>query len=256
MKDFTFKMYKEFLLNFKRANFQFVSVEDFFTQKYEKNKPFIMIRHDVDRKPENSLAMAKLENEMGVAATYYFRTMPHTFKRDIIQKIARMGHEIAYHYESLAECQGNYDAAIKDFEKNLKELRKLYPVKNIAMHGRPLSNWDSRLLWEKYDYKKYSILSESYLDIDFTKILYITDAGRRWDNDMINLRDKVNTAYKYSFSHTLEIIEKFNDNTLPKQIMVNTHPEHWAKNTNEWYKIYLIRMSKNFIKQIIIRNKK
>lgn len=31
------------------------------------------MRHDVDRKPQNALRMAKLENDLGIKVTYYFR---------------------------------------------------------------------------------------------------------------------------------------------------------------------------------------
>jgi len=57
----------------------------------------------VDRKPENALKTARLEDEMGIKATYFFRTIPHTFKPEIIKEIAGMGHGIGYHYENLSE---------------------------------------------------------------------------------------------------------------------------------------------------------
>ncbi|MBC8179929.1 hypothetical protein H8E88_02285 [candidate division KSB1 bacterium] len=47
---------------------------------------------------------------------------------------------------------------IEDFRSNLEMLRKLYPVKTICMHGSPLSKYDNRLLWEKYDYRDYGII--------------------------------------------------------------------------------------------------
>ena len=252
MKDFTHKIYKVFLKTLQEKKFQFISVEEYFTSKYDSNKPFIMIRHDVDRRPNSSLEMAKLEESMGVKATYYFRTIPQTLKPKIIKEIAKLGHEIAYHYESLAETNGDYEKAIKDFELNLEKLNKFYPIKNIAMHGRPTSKWDSRLLWDKYNYKEYGILSEPYFDIDFKKVLYITDAGRAWNNESINLRDKVDTDFNFLFKHTEDIIDQLNEKKLPSMIMVNIHPEHWAKSDLEWYKILIIRKVKNFVKKIII----
>ena len=38
-----------------------------------------------------------------IKATYFFRTIPHTFKPETIKEIAGMGHEIGYHYENLSE---------------------------------------------------------------------------------------------------------------------------------------------------------
>ena len=152
----------------------------------------------------------------------------------------------------MAETNGDYAKAIKDFEKNLAELNKLYPIKNIAMHGRPTSKWDSRLLWDKYDYRKYGILSEPYFNINFNKVFYTTDAGRAWDNEAINLRDKVDSKFNFSFRHTKDIIKSLKENRLPNKIMINIHPEHWAKNNLSWYKIFMIRKIKNFVKKLII----
>jgi len=252
MKDFTLEIYKKLLQEFLNQGYQFIRVSDYFNNNFENNKPLVMMRHDVDRKPNNSLAMAKIENSLGIKTTYYFRTIAQTFKKDIIKEIANLNHEIAYHYESLAECNGNYENAIKDFEKNLNSLREIYPIKNIAMHGRPTSKWDSRDLWKKYDYKKYSILSEPYFDIDFNEVFYTTDAGRAWDNEKINLRDIVDTKFNFKILHTDDLISLLSQQKLPQKVMLNIHPEHWASSNIEWYKILLIRKIKNFIKKIVI----
>jgi len=255
VKDFTHKNYEKLLKTLANNDFQFITVADYFSSNYDAAKPFIMIRHDVDRKPNNSLAMAKIEKEMGIKSTYYFRTIPETLKPAIIKQIATFGHEIGYHYECLSETNGNYERAIEDFEINLNKLNNLVPIKNIAMHGRPLSKWDSRLLWDQYDYKKYGIISEPYFDIDFEKILYITDAGRCWNNDAINLRDRVSSSFKFSFFHTKDIIDQLNNGKLPNMIMINIHPEHWAKNKIEWYSIFIVRMIKNIMKKIFLKKK-
>ena len=67
----------------------------------------VALRHDVDRKPENSLATARIEREMGWKAVYYFRAVPESWNESVILQIASLGHEIGYHYESLTTCQGN-----------------------------------------------------------------------------------------------------------------------------------------------------
>jgi len=269
MKDFTLEIYRQLLQAFKTKGYTFQAMIDFV--QFPINKSIIM-RHDVDRKPENALKMAKLEAEMEIKATYFFRMISHTFKPGIIRKITELGHEIGYHYENLSEIasRGNFHKsekrkvksekllfklAIEDFEKNLEKLRELYPVKSISMHGSPLSKWDSRLLWDKYEYKNYGITSEPYFDIDFNEVLYITDAGRSWSNENINRRDKVNTKYNFNFNHTNEIIKAFNNDKLPDKIMINIHPEHWAESTVEWYKVWCIRKLKNTIKKVFLRNK-
>ncbi len=88
----------------------------------------VILRHDVDLKPQNSLATAKLEHELGWKATYYFRAVPESWDEQIIKEIASLGHEIGYHYESLTTCDGDVEAAYRDFCTNLEKLRTLAPV--------------------------------------------------------------------------------------------------------------------------------
>jgi hypothetical protein len=84
-----------------------------------------------------------------------------------------------------------FELAICDFERNLEKFRKLYPVKTICMHGSPLSKWDNRDLWTKYNYRDFGIIAEPYFDINFDEVFYLTDTGRRWDGDKVSIRDKV-----------------------------------------------------------------
>jgi len=83
------------------------------------------------------------------------------------------------------------DGAYVEFCKNLEYFRTFYPVKTICMHGSPLSKYDNRDIWNKYDYKKLGLIGEPYFDIDFSKVLYLTDTGRCWDGDKVSVRDKV-----------------------------------------------------------------
>jgi len=143
--------------------------------------------------------------------------VPESFNPAIIEKIAALGHEIGYHYEDLsftakrsegamaqwqrgAEAQwlkGKKDEelfakiAIENFRENLEKLRRIVPVETICMHGSPLSRWDNRLLWKYYGYRDFGIVGEPYFDIDFEKVLYLTDTGRRWDGGAVAVRDKV-----------------------------------------------------------------
>lgn len=68
---------------------------------------FIILRHDVDRLPGNALKTARLEHELGIPASYYFRAVPESWDEAIIRKIAGLGHEIGYHYKNLSACKGD-----------------------------------------------------------------------------------------------------------------------------------------------------
>jgi hypothetical protein len=218
----------------------------------------VILRHDVDLKPQNSLATAKLEHELGWKAAYYFRAVPESWDESIILEIASLGHEIGYHYESLTTCNGNMEAAYRDFCDNLEKLRKLVPVTSICMHGSPKSKWDSRGLWKHYDYRQLGINYEPYLDTDFSKTFYLTDTGRCWDGFRVSVRDKI-PVYQdewikkgWVFHSTDDIIKAIREDRLPKRLMMTTHPQRWTDNRTDWIKELATQKMKNLVKRMIV----
>ncbi|MBN2790137.1 MAG: hypothetical protein JXR69_08100 [Candidatus Delongbacteria bacterium] len=213
---------------------------------------FILIRHDVDRKPYNALIMAQMENRMGIKSTYYFRHKKHTFIPEIIKSIQSLGHEIGYHYENLSDSNGNLSIALDDFKSKLKTFRNIVPIKTISMHGKPLKKFDNRDMWKnnKEFLNDCGIVGEIYLDINYNQIAYISDTGRNWSQNKSNLRDKVNSSVITDFHSKLELIE-FLKNNKNKKIVFQTHPERWTDNCFEWTGQLLKDKVINIIKSII-----
>ena len=218
----------------------------------------VALRHDVDRKPFNSLETARIEREMGWTATYYFRTVPESWNESVILQIAALGHDIGYHYESLTTCHGNLEAAYEDFCRNLERLRSLVPVNTICMHGSPTSQWDSRDIWKRYDYHKLGIETESYLDTDFSKVYYLTDTGRRWDGYKVSVRDKIPEYQEqwerrgWVYHTTDDIIQAINERSFPEHVLVNTHPQRWTDNMVQWLKELTLQSAKNLVKRVAL----
>ncbi len=185
--DFTLTAYNKLLKTLLQQGFSFQTFADFVLKPQDKS---IVLRHDVDLFPLNSLKFAQIQAKENIIGSYYFRFVPGSYNEKIIKEIHNLGHEIGYHYETMDTCNGDIDHAYDLFSKNLEILRRLIPVKTICMHGSPLSKYDNRLIWQKYDYRKLGIIGEPYFDIDFSKVLYLTDTGRRWDGDSYNIRDK------------------------------------------------------------------
>lgn len=216
----------------------------------------VILRHDVDKRPAYSLRVARLEAEEGCKAIYYFRAVPCSWDEDIIRQIAELGHEIGYHYESLTTCNGDMDAAWEDFKKNLEALRQIAPVKSICMHGSPRSPWDSRDLWKKYDYKSLGIVSEPYLDTDFSTTFYLTDTGRRWDGWKYSVRDKIPVwqdewnRQGLTFHTSSDIIEAARNGTLPSKLMITTHPQRWMPFGLHWIEELALQNLKNIVKRL------
>lgn len=222
------------------------------------------IRHDVDLKPEFSLRIAQVESIMGMKATYYFRSMHFESHAEVIKAIIALGHEAGYHYENLTTCNGDSESAYQDFCKNLEILRKLVPVHTACAHGSPRSPWNSQDIWNQHDIHTLGISYEPMMDTDFSKTLYLTDTGRRWDGYKFSVRDKV-PQYQEQwekegliFHHTDDIIHALNDLQHPihhKSLLINTHPQRWMPFGTQWMKEACTQNIKNIAKRIIVCTK-
>jgi len=249
--DFTFKKLKKLYSVILEQNYKIITFADFF--KNNNKKKIVILRHDVDRKPENSLKIASLEHDMGINSSFYFRFKKGIFIEEIIRKISGMGHEIGYHYEVLSKTKGDMINGIKLFKDELSKFNKIINIKTICMHGSPLSKWDSRKLWDKLDYKEYGLIGEPYFDIDFNKTAYITDTGRRWNAKKMNVRDKVNSGFHFDFKTTDDVINAFKGNNLPDKVMINIHPHRWYDKFSPWLKELVWQNLKNIIKRELLK---
>lgn len=255
--DFTITRFRALLEALQEAGYTFQPYAEYLAAPAEK---VVILRHDVDKMPFNSLLTATIENELGIRGTYYFRILPCSFNPEIIKRIHTLGHEIGYHYEDINLASGTrqpthllIEKAILSFESNLAIFRELTPVTTICMHGSPLSRYDNRLLWEYYDYRNFGIIGEPYFDTDFNKVLYLTDTGRTWKNGKISIRDKPsidtqNHRQSKYYSSTKQLIAAAKTNTLPPEIMLTIHPQRWTSNFIEWVFEFIYQNLKNILK--------
>lgn len=248
--DFTLTKYKELVVALKAQYNSFQTYQEFLETPASKS---IVLRHDVDLLPQNSLTFAKIQAQNNIKGSYYFRAVPESWDEKIIKEIASLGHEIGYHYECLTTCNGNLDKAIQDFDKNLKALRALAPVNTICMHGSPMSKYDSKDIWKKYNYREFGIIGEPYFDTDFKNVFYLTDTGRCWDGHKVSVRDKVDSGFDLLFHSTDEVIEAINTQKLPSQIMFTFHPQRWTDSTLLWYKELVVQNLKNQVKRVLAK---
>ncbi|RPD98002.1 hypothetical protein EGM88_07515 [Aureibaculum marinum] len=244
--DFTVKKYKELLQALIKAGYTFQTFEEFIKAPNSKS---VILRHDVDLLPYNSLRFAEIQAENNVKGVYYFRAVPESWDEKVIKKIADLGHEIGYHYECLTTCNGDLKKGIADFEKNLIDLRKLAPVSTICMHGSPASKFDSKDLWKVYNYRDFDIIGEPYFDVNFKEVFYLTDTGRRWDGHKVSVRDKVDSNFNLTFHATNDIILNLKNGELPNQIMFTFHPQRWNDEIFKWTKELIMQNIKNIIKK-------
>jgi len=157
------------------------------------------------------------------------------------------------------------------------------------MHGSPISRWDSRLLWQYYDYREFGIELEPYFDINFEEMLYLTDTGRRWNGSNFSVRDKGSMVGKalsvkcdedrfnywgrkpilgslinmtpestefqarYNYTSTNDIIRAAKEGKLPDRLMITFHPQRWSDKTLPWVKELVCQNVKNVGKYFLIK---
>ncbi|CEG13790.1 Polysaccharide deacetylase (fragment) [groundwater metagenome] len=195
MLDFTIEKYGK-LCSAIKGNYETLTFNEYLNSMNSKSK-FIILRHDVDRMPENALKTAEVEHEFNLKSTYYFRTNKSVFRKEIIEEIASLGHEIGYHYECMDKAGGDPEEAIIIFEDELKKFREIYDVKTICMHGNPLTKHDNRDLWNKYDYRKFGIIGEAYLSMK-EDVAYFSDTGRTWGKEYKIKDFNINISSNYN----------------------------------------------------------
>ena len=159
--DFNIRTYKLLLAALQSQGSVFQTFAEFIREPKIKA---IILRHDVDKLPENSMHFAKIQAEMGIKSTYYFRAVAKSWDEDIIKEIAALGHEVGYHYETMdtafsakmwhpigSRKENNeklIGLAYEEFCLNLAKLRKLVPVSTVCMHGSPRSRFNNKDIWK------------------------------------------------------------------------------------------------------------
>lgn len=250
--DFTFTAYRKLLKILFGEGFVFQPFAAFMQTPLHKG---IILRHDIDKLPANALKMAQLEHGLGVCGSYYFRVIPGVWEENVMKQIVALGHELGYHYEDLAIARGDTEKAIQHFETQLNRFREIYPVNTICMHGSPLSRHDNRALWKSHDYRDFGIIGEPYFDVDYTKVFYLTDTGRKWNNGTVGIRDRVESGFDIKVNSTFHLADLAGQGALPDQMMITVHPQRWHDRVLPWIQELVWQNVKNGAKWAWIRSK-
>ncbi|MDY6791274.1 MAG: hypothetical protein SWH54_08405 [Thermodesulfobacteriota bacterium] len=250
--DFTLSVYQNLLEEIRRSGFEVITIKEYFVKK-DNEESFIILRHDVDRCPENALKMAELESALGMYATYYFRFKKKAFVPHIIKQIKDLGHEIGYHYEVMDKARGNIFQAEQIFNSELTSLRKLAEVNTVCMHGNPLTKWDNRSFWKHFSYSKFSLLGEAYLSITDPDLYYSTDTGRGWNRLKYNMKDIFSChsiSYLPTLTTTWQLIDVIRSKKY-KKIYLQIHPNRWSWKWLQWHIQMVEDIAANLTKVLI-----
>jgi hypothetical protein len=245
--DFTLRKYEKVMRAGLDAGYSMYPVSDW-SDLGDSNRHGIMVRHDVDRRPENALEMARLEQRLGIRSTYYFRILPCAFVPEIISAIKDLGHEIGYHYEDWHLAKRDPAHALTLFEAHLAKLRKLAPVRSIAMHGSPLSRENNMTIWKHHDFATYGV-NDAVLSFDYTDYVFFTDSGRTFGASGANLRDYLGSAGTAPEVRSSDQLAAWLARRPAARIQISVHPERWNEPGFAWLRQWGVDVAANTAKR-------
>lgn len=247
--------YISFLRKMRDANFLFLLISEFL-QGAAVEHIGLIIRHDVDRFPQRALDMALAEAELGIRATYYFRSRNYKANQSIIRKIYMIGHEVGYHYEVLADSCGDPQKARELFALSLKRLRGICPINTVAMHGRPFSPCIETHFWHHATLEEFGLIGDATLSFQGCGFPYLTDTGRSWNQSSTNIRDHIHTGVGVPALVTLDDVRSFLQDIHYPFYYLSFHPERWPQGRLAQLQSLLFDISANCIKRLVLKHDK
>ena len=210
-----YAVYRNILKKAIENGYNFVSVKDYCKQ----NTMQVILRHDIDSDISIAKRMFKIEKELNIKSTYYFRKS--TAHKKFIQDLKIYGNEVSYHFEEIAEYaykhRINHNSEIlakmseiqENFKKNIDDFRDKYDCEcvTVASHGDFVNRKTgliNNILLTPSARKETGILKEAY------------------DKDLIET-SKYCSDCKPDFSESCDFNGMLNYYLL-------VHPRNWASN--------------------------
>jgi hypothetical protein len=216
--DFTHRHYAQLLDDLFQRGYRTATVHEHLSLPQPDR--VVLLRHDVDYDARRAVRIAEIEAERGVRATYYFRSShyPGSHNLSLMHRIASMGHEVGYHYETLDRCRGDLTSAAANFEDELSIMRgEGFSVSTVCPHGNPRirkqgyrTNGDLILRMPEL-LPRNGLVGDAYASIDFSGLSYISDVG-----------------VCFMGVGTVAALRRSWGTTAPPHIYLLTHPDYWS----------------------------
>ncbi len=209
-----------FALSLAQKSYEFILFDEFDEKNIAKN--WIILRHDIDFQQglDRALECAKIEQQLGVRATYFIRVHgeynPFNFKNYmILKKIKTMGHEIGLHYEVLDFSTITQEEPRDILIRGTKILETVLNsrIKGIAAHN-DFTGINNLEFWKNHSLSDFGFSYRAYDDKFFQKMRYVSDSLGKW-KWYLNGKKR---AGKCMCEHIEEGIER---------LYILTHPKYW-----------------------------
>lgn len=182
--DFSFKHYEE-TLERARNSYRFITMKEF--DEFKNENWLFMLRHDVDFHIKRALEFAKIENKLGIKATYLIRVHakeynPFEFNSyRILRMIQNLGHEIGLHFEVMDMAYITNEDPDDIFKKEKKVLEAILDSKIVTAGEHADRGGVSKLdFFKNKKYEDFGIINEAYDEKFMGTMKYISDSNGRW----------------------------------------------------------------------------
>lgn len=180
--NFSLKNYKRSISTGISSGYKFFKLKDHNTA--QDNELSVLMRHDVDTQLLIAESMSKIENDLGVKATYFFRFHAHSYNpmkindARVIKRISDLGHEIGLHYEPdyYSMIDSSLENGLKREIEILQEICKKEVV-SVAPHEPTRTN-SFRL--EDSIVKNLRLENQAYDKTILKNNKYISDSSCHW----------------------------------------------------------------------------
>ena len=175
MVEFSLEGYKQLLTAFLDNDYVFCEYKEV-DAHLEKNRPFVVLRHDIDISLRPALEVARVEHELGIQATYFvllrspFYNALTQENMAIMSQIRDYGHQIATHVD-LHFYDNDCTAALAEIEL----FARCYPAINTE-----LLTLHSPYELQRIPIKDVPELERVYGSAIRGDVAYISDSTGRW----------------------------------------------------------------------------
>lgn len=235
---FVYKQWDDFCRKLKDNGFVSVSAATILRAK--PDKPFLILKHDVETNPLKALRLARIENNYSHKGSYYVQAylLSSSKNIDILKQIQELGHEVSYHHDVMDSNKGDINKAAEEFQRNIELFENNgFPVQTVCQHGNPVIDRDGYS--SNRDFFRNAKMVQLYeqiseLMVNFKSRInknykYISDAGYGWkiifdpeNNDVIKSEDK--DIALGNLEGVMDVIRSENS------VIVSTHSHRWNSN--------------------------
>lgn len=194
--------------------------------------PHVLLRHDVDTSLQRALALARIEADLGVSATYFlfprslYYNLLHPESTRLVAEIVALGHRVGLHFDVSRDYEPQALLQLLEHEKQLLATEFGRPVEAVSFHLA--GDFQSRLPRESIVCGMVNAYSER-LQRDYK---YLSDSNGVW---RFERWEELLDAQRHPRLHILTHPEWWTPEALTPRRRLQRAIDGYARRMGDWY---------------------